>query len=176
MFDHVHFVSIPVLVLPEAHTCRAVTPLYKPDCPVHIRHIIMKSPFKADFKGAHFESYDKMYATGTWIFPVLRSLLPSNALLISTHPDYAVKPMSTESLWETQLCSCANGSHMKQGFNYEESYTLVTSINITHIFLCIDDAHGKKVCFCSRCSKCISEHHKIRRIQSYLQHVPSVCL
>jgi hypothetical protein len=32
----------------------------------------MKSPFKADFKGAHFENYYKMYATGTWSFPVLR--------------------------------------------------------------------------------------------------------
>jgi hypothetical protein len=66
MFDQVRFVP----ALPEAVACPAVTSLIKPDCPVHIGQM-MKSPFKAEFKGAHFKNYDKMYSTGTWSFPVL---------------------------------------------------------------------------------------------------------
>jgi hypothetical protein len=94
MFDQVHFVHIPVPVLLEAYACHVVTSLYKPDCPAHISQM-MKSPFKADFIGAHFENYEKMYATGTWSFPVIRLLLPSDALLLPIRPVYAVKSTST---------------------------------------------------------------------------------
>jgi hypothetical protein len=36
MLHQVFIVPIPVPILPEAYSCRAVTSLYKPDCPQHI--------------------------------------------------------------------------------------------------------------------------------------------
>jgi hypothetical protein len=106
---------------------------------------MMRSPFKADFQGAHFENYEKMYGTGTWSSPVLRSLLPSDALLLPIRPVYAVKLMSTESLCELQGRSCANSACMKQGIHYEESYATVASIDSIQILLCMAAAQGKQV-------------------------------
>jgi hypothetical protein len=70
-------------------------------------------PFKADLKGAHFENYDKMHSTGTWSFPILRSLVPLEGIILPINHDYAVKSTSTESSWELQVSSCANGARMQ---------------------------------------------------------------
>jgi hypothetical protein len=78
----------------DGGVCHTVTSLIKPDCPAHIGQM-MKSPLKAEFKGAHFENYDKMYSTGTWSFPVLRYLIPAAAVLLAILPEYAVESTST---------------------------------------------------------------------------------
>jgi hypothetical protein len=82
MFDQVRFVPVEAPALPEAVTCCAVASLIKPNCPAHIGQI-MKSPFKAEFKGAHFENYDKMYSTGTWS--------SAGVVLLPICPAYAIK-------------------------------------------------------------------------------------
>jgi hypothetical protein len=94
MFDQVRFVPIPVPALPEAVACNAVTSLIKPDCSARVGQI-MKSLFKEEFKGAHFENYDKMYSTGTWSFSVLRSLIPAESVLLPICPAYTIKYTST---------------------------------------------------------------------------------
>jgi hypothetical protein len=45
MFDQVCFVSVPVPVSPDAVACRAVTSLYRPECPENIEHM-MNIPVK----------------------------------------------------------------------------------------------------------------------------------
>jgi hypothetical protein len=75
MFDQVRFAPIEMDLLPEPVACRAVTSLLNPDCPEHVGQMV-RSPFRADFKFAHFENYDKMYQAGTWIYPVAKTLLP----------------------------------------------------------------------------------------------------
>jgi hypothetical protein len=119
MFDQVRFIPVPVPVLPQAIACHVITSLYKPDCPKHIGQM-MQSPFKADFKAKHFENYGNIYATGTWNLPVLRSLLPKDVLLLLICPVYAIKSTYTESLWELQVRSYANGSRIKQGIHFDE--------------------------------------------------------
>jgi hypothetical protein len=98
---------------------------------------MMKSPVKADFKGARFENYDKMYSTGTWSFPILSSL--------HIRPGYAVKSTLTESFWELQVRSCANGYHTQQGSHFEESFAPVAMIDSTLILLYMAAAQGKTV-------------------------------
>jgi hypothetical protein len=102
MFDQVRFVPIPVPVLPESYAHRAVISLYKPDWPEHIGQMMM-SPFKAEFKGDHFENYENMYSTGALSFPVLRSLLPSGVLLLPTRPAYALKSTSPSPFGKSKL-------------------------------------------------------------------------
>jgi hypothetical protein len=106
---------------------------------------MMKSPFKADFKGAHFENYNKMYRTATWIYPLLRSLIPKEAVLLPIRPAYAVKYSSNESLWELQVRSCANGAHMQQGVHFDESFSPVASIKNIRILLNLGAAQRKSV-------------------------------
>jgi hypothetical protein len=92
-------------------TCRAVASLKKPDCPEQVGQMV-RSPFKMDFKFAHFENYDKMYQTGIWSYPVARGLLPSDAFLLPIRSTYAVKSTETASLWELQVHFCSNGECM----------------------------------------------------------------
>jgi hypothetical protein len=144
MFDQVSFVPVQVPALLAVVSFRAVTSLIKPDCTAHIGQM-MKSPFKADFKGAHFENYEKMYSTGTWSFPVIHSLIPAEAALLPIRPAYAVESTSTESLWEIQVRSCVNGARMQQDIHYDESFAPVASIESTHVLLCLAAAQGKQV-------------------------------
>jgi hypothetical protein len=104
-----------------------------------------KSPFKADFKSANFENYDKMYRTGTWSYPLLYSLIPSETVLLPIRPSYAVKATMTEALWELQARSCANGARMKQGIHFDESFSPVASITNIRIILCLGASQGKSV-------------------------------
>jgi hypothetical protein len=111
MFNQVHYAPVA-----EEHSlapvaCHAVTSLKKPDCPAHVGQMV-GSPFKVDFKFAHFENYDKMNQTGTWSYPVARRLLPSDVVILPIRSNYAVKSTETASLWELQVRSCANGARM----------------------------------------------------------------
>jgi hypothetical protein len=55
MYDQVRVVPIYLPSLSEPVACRAVASLQKPECPDHIGQM-MKRPFKADFKGRHFDN------------------------------------------------------------------------------------------------------------------------
>jgi hypothetical protein len=87
-------VSLPDLPTPiEPVACRAVTDITKPDVPAHLGEML-KSPYKPEFNAAHFKNYDKLFRTGTWSAPVLRSLLPRKAVILPPRSVCAVK--STE--------------------------------------------------------------------------------
>jgi hypothetical protein len=94
---------------------------------------MMKSPFKADFKGADFENYDKMYSTGTWSYPLLRSLISPDVILLPIRPAYTVKLNTTESLLDLQVRSCVNGAH------------ILASIKNIHILLNLGASQGISV-------------------------------
>jgi hypothetical protein len=144
MFDQVRFIPVTLPVISESVACRAITSLYKPNCPEHIGQM-MKSPFKSEVKGAHLENYDKMHQTGTWSYPVLRSLIPRAAVLLPIRPVYTIKPTSKEFLWEPQVRSCANGAHMVQCIHYEESFAPVASIENIPILLNLGASQGNSV-------------------------------
>jgi hypothetical protein len=143
MFYQVHLVSVPVPVFPDTVACRAVNSLHRPDYPEHIGQM-MNSPFKDDVKGAHFEKYDNMYSMHTWSFPILRSLVPPEGIILPILPDYATKSTSTESLWEFKVRSCANGSRMKQGIHFQEYVSPVAMIESIHIILCMTYGRTKE--------------------------------
>jgi hypothetical protein len=114
MFNQVRFVPINLDPVPDPVACRAVTSLHKPECPEHVGQMV-RSPFRSDFEIAHFENYDKMYQTGTWSYPVAKTLLPSGTVILPLRSTYTVKSTETDSLWELQVRSCANGVHMIEG-------------------------------------------------------------
>jgi hypothetical protein len=60
MFNQLHFAPVLSAPMPDLVACRAVTSLLKPDCPEHVGQMV-RSPFRAYFKVAHFDNYDKMY-------------------------------------------------------------------------------------------------------------------
>jgi hypothetical protein len=159
MYDQVNFFAVSVPSLLKLVECRAIASLHKPDCPEHIGQI-MKSPFKDDFKGAHFENYDKMYSTGTWSYLLLRSLILSEAVLLPIRPAYAVKSTTTESLWELQVRYCANGARMQQGVHYDQSISPVTSVEDIQILLNLGASQGKSV-FCRGCQECVPEYNTV---------------
>jgi hypothetical protein len=138
MYDQVRFVLVSVPSLSEPVACRAIASLHKAYCPKHIGQMI-KSPFKADLKGAHFENYDKMYSTGTWSYPLLRSLSPPEAVLLPIRSAYA----TTESLSDFQVHSCANSARMQQGVHFDQSFSHVASIGNIHILLNLGASQGK---------------------------------
>jgi hypothetical protein len=53
MFNQFRFAPVGVDPLPEPVACRAVTSLIKTDCPERVGRMV-RSPFRADFKSAHF--------------------------------------------------------------------------------------------------------------------------
>jgi hypothetical protein len=144
MFDQVRFFPVKYPSAPEHVSCCDVASLHKPECPTHIGQM-MESPFKYNFKGAHFEKYDKMYHTGTWSYPLLRSLIPKDAFLLPIFPAYAIQSTTTESLWGLQVRSCANGARMQQGIHYDESFSPVTSIENILIILNLRASQVKSV-------------------------------
>jgi hypothetical protein len=80
--------------LSEPVVCRAVTSMIKPECPKHAGQMV-RIPFQADFKFAHFEIYDIMYQTGTWSYPVDKSVIPPAAVILPIHSTYSVKSIET---------------------------------------------------------------------------------
>jgi hypothetical protein len=62
MFNQVRFapVTVPDLLIPiEPVACLVVTAGIKPDTPAYLGDML-RSPYKDEFKTAHFENYDKM--------------------------------------------------------------------------------------------------------------------
>jgi hypothetical protein len=60
---------------------------------------------------AHFENYDKMYSTGTWIFPILRSLVPPEGIILPICPDYAEIYLNQVIMGTTSTSMCQWISH-----------------------------------------------------------------
>jgi hypothetical protein len=142
MFDQVRFVPIIIPALPEAVACRAVTSIHKPTYPEHIDQM-MKSPFKADFKGVHFKNYDNIYSTGTRSFPVLCLMIPDVTVILPICPAYAVKSTSAESTRELQIRSCANVARMIQDINYDESFSpmaMIDRIRVLFVWLMLKES------------------------------------
>jgi hypothetical protein len=64
MFNQFRFAPINIYPMSDPVAYHAVTSLRKPNCPDHVGQMV-RSPFRSDFKLAHFENYEKMYQTGT---------------------------------------------------------------------------------------------------------------
>jgi hypothetical protein len=138
-------VSVPDLPTPiESVACRAVTAIMKPDVPAHIGEML-KSPYKPEFKAAHFENYDKMFRTGTCSSPVLRSLLPREAVILPPHSVYAVESAEVENVFDLQVRMCANGSKMIEGIHYDQSFAPVASIDNIRMTIALGASQGKMV-------------------------------
>jgi hypothetical protein len=144
MFNHVHYAPVKSPPMPDLVDCRAVTSLIKPECPEHVGQMV-RSPFRVDFKMAHFENYDKMYQTGTWSYPVAKSLLPPKAVILPIRLAYSVKSTETDSLWEMQVRSCANGARMIEGVHFGQSYSPVAMIDSIHLLLILSASQDKQV-------------------------------
>jgi hypothetical protein len=145
MFNQVRFASVTVPSLPipiEPVACRAVTAGIKPDTPAHLGDIL-KSPYKAELKAAHFENYNKMYRTGTWSAPVLRSHLPPDDVILPPRSLYAVKPSEVANVYDLQVRTCANGSKMIEGVHYDQSFAPVSSIDSIRMMITLGAAQRK---------------------------------
>jgi hypothetical protein len=145
MFNQVRFAPVTVPDLPtpiEPVACRAVTAGIKPDTPAHLGDML-KSPYKAELKVAHFENYDKMYRTGTWSAPVLRSLLPPDAVILPPRSVYAAKPSEIANVYDLQVGTCVNGSKMIEGVHYDQYFGPVSSIDSIRMMLALGAAQRK---------------------------------
>jgi hypothetical protein len=144
MFNQVRF--FPVLSVPMLHlvACRAVTSLLKTDCPDHVGQMV-RSSFRADFKMAHFENYDKIYEIGTWSYHVAKSLRPPDAITLPIRSTYSIKSTVTDSLWELQVCSRANGARMIEGVHYEQSYAHIAMIDSICVLLSLGASQDKQL-------------------------------
>jgi hypothetical protein len=145
MFNQVRFapVTVPDLPIPiEPVTCRAVTAGIKTDTPAHLGDML-KSPYTAEFKAVHLLNYDKMYRTGTWSAPVLRSLLPPDAVILPPSSVYAVKPSEVANVYDLQVRTCANGSKMIEGVHYDQSFAPVYSIDSIRMMIALSAAQRK---------------------------------
>jgi hypothetical protein len=89
MFNQVCYAPVAEEPALAPLACRAVTSLKKPGCPEHVGKMI-HSPFTMYFKFAHFKNYENMYQTGTWSYPVARSLLLFNVIILPIRSTYAV--------------------------------------------------------------------------------------
>jgi hypothetical protein len=144
MFDRVRYAPVSKEPAIAPMVWHAVTSLNKPDCTEHVGKMV-RSPFKKDFKFAHFKNYNKMYQTGTWGYPVARSLLPSDAIILPIRSTYAVKSTETASLWELQVRSCDNGACMIEGLHFYNSYAHVAMMDSIHVVLALGATQGNQV-------------------------------
>jgi hypothetical protein len=99
--------------------------------------------FWADFKFAHFENNDKMYSTGTWSYPVAKSILPSDAFILPIRLTYNVKSTETDSLWDLQIRTCANCARMVKGVHFEHSFPPVATTDNIQFMLCLGASQVK---------------------------------
>jgi hypothetical protein len=81
VFNQVRFAPINIDPMPDPVVCRTVTSLHKPECPEHVGQMVCIS-FGSDFKLVHFENYNKMCQSGTWSYPVAKTLLPSSVAIL----------------------------------------------------------------------------------------------
>jgi hypothetical protein len=102
MFKQINFAPGDTYPIPEPVECRAIISLTNPECSEHAGQMV-RSPFCAEFKFAHFENYDKMYQTCTWSYPVANILLPVESMTLHMRSTYSGKSTTTETLWEIQL-------------------------------------------------------------------------
>jgi hypothetical protein len=145
MFNQVRFAPItaPDLHIPiETVACHAVTAGIKSDTPANLGDML-KSPYKAEFKAAHFENFKKVYRTGTWSAPVLRSLLPPDAVILPPRSVYAVKPSEVANVYDLQVRNCANGSKKIEGIHYDQSFAPVSSIDSIRMMIALGAAQRK---------------------------------
>ena len=61
-----------------------------PSTPAHIGQMI-RSPFKAEWTDAIFENYDKMWTTGAWSKPFLRTTLPTDSKILRPRQVFKLK-------------------------------------------------------------------------------------
>jgi hypothetical protein len=144
IFKQVRLAPVDIDPIPEHVACRALTSLTKPDCPAHVDQMV-RSPFRAKFKFAHFENYDKMYQAGTWSYPVDNKCLPSKAVTLPMQSPHASKSTPTESLWELQVRAYSNGAQIIDGIYYDQSYAPVAMIDSIYVLLGMRGSQGKKV-------------------------------
>jgi hypothetical protein len=84
-----------------------------------------------------------MYRTGTWSAPVLRSLLPPDAIILPPRSVYAVKPSEVANIYDLQVRTCANGSKMIEGVHYEQSFAPISSIDSIRMMIALGAAQRK---------------------------------
>jgi hypothetical protein len=104
---------------------------------------MLKSPYKAEFKAAHFENYDKIYHTGTWSAPVLRNLLPPDTVILPPCSVDAVKPSEVANVYDLQIRTCVNGSKMIEGVHYDQSFAPSSSIDSIRMMIALGAAQRK---------------------------------
>jgi hypothetical protein len=71
-------------------------------------------------------------------------LLPSGEVILPIWSTHTVKSTETDSLWELQVWSCANGARMIEGIHYDQYFATVAILDSICIVLIIGSAQGKQ--------------------------------
>jgi hypothetical protein len=70
-----------------------------------------------------------MQTTGTFSQPMFRSQVPSGKTILQSHIAFCVKDKETTNAYDLYACTCADGSSMREGVDFTNSYSPVGSID-----------------------------------------------
>ncbi len=108
---------MPVIV-PTTH--RVVSSPIHPKTPAHVAELA-NNPFCSDWKGSLFENYQKMQLTGTFSAPISRSQVPPGKAILHRCIAFHVKDNDTPNSYDLYVCTCADGSNMQEGVDFQNS-------------------------------------------------------
>ncbi len=76
-----------------------------------------------------------MSLTGTFSAPMLQSDVPTGKAVLRSRIAYRVKDGDTPNTYDLYSCTCADGSSMREGFDFDHSYSPVGSIDLLPLLL-----------------------------------------
>ena len=106
------------------------------------------SPLREFWIKAVFERYLKNHNVGLLSAPVLRKLLPPEAIILRSVSTFKVKSTEVPDIWDLYFRVCADGSKMIQGIHFLFSHCAVSGNSSLLIMLAI----------CAKCMLTLSVH------------------
>jgi hypothetical protein len=105
-----------------------VTLQFCPKTPAHVGELAT-DPFRSDWKGSLFDNHNKMQTTSTFSQPMLHSQVPSGKTILQSCIAFHVKYGETTNAYYLYARTCADGSSMREGVDFTNSYSPVGSID-----------------------------------------------
>jgi hypothetical protein len=127
------------LMLPIAKCL--VTSLTHPATPSHVGELAA-NPFRSDWKGSLIDNFDKMQQTGNFSAPMLRSQVPAGKAVLRSCITFHVKYGNTANIYDLYSRTCADGSSMRVGVDFHNSYSPVGSIDSIRLIVALAASQG----------------------------------
>jgi hypothetical protein len=151
VFHQIHYIyDDPRLTAPTPRVNKIIQDPSFPSTPSHIVQL-GKLPYRAEWTDAIMENYDKMWDTGAWSKPSLRTELPKDIRILRPRQVFKLKRTELTDTYDLTSRCTADGSKQVYGSDYDNTYAPVATITSIRICIALEAAfqwsvHSIDVC------------------------------